>query len=252
MLRKLLMFDLHFSYKISDSRLKSFILLSVLFFYAYLSVAQELIIKDCTTNEPIGDVIVYKDKRFMGISNQAGIVRFKDTTENLIFRFKKLGAIDTTVVFSSYPTGVCLLQKANELPSVTVEGKQIPLHKQFELFINKNKEFLTQGTDSLYYSFTTVRMMPESGLKYEMKGIVMIPLKSPLKGKYSGQWKSCYCSLQITVDSGLLNTSIFKDYLKNEAAYFFSYDPLRKGIYIKKMKEGMVVDKIVYSDSTQF
>lgn len=40
--------------------------------------------------------------------------------------------------------------------------------------------------------------------------------------------------------------------MKTEAARWFNYDPMRKGIYLKRIKEDMVIDKVIRSDSTIF
>src|SRR5690554_2966772 len=232
------------------------IIVSVFIFLISFSLAsaQELTLIDCISGSPISDVIVTQNEenRFLGISNQSGIVKWSNRDNLKLLHFKKLGSLDTIVAISKNQTSLCLIQKLTQLQIVEIEGKSIPLHKQFEKFIEKNKTLLSDEVDTLYYAFNYKMDVPETGGECEMSGVLMIPLTSPLKRIYSGGYSVEFCSLQIIVNPEFYNSPIFLDFMKTEAAQFFNYDPMRKGIYLRNIKQDMVVNKVIRGDSTQF
>lgn len=160
-----------------------------IFLISFISAsAQELTLTDCDTGKPISDVIVTRsdESRFLAITNHNGIIKWQKLDKPKVFHFKKLGSLDTSVTLSQNQTSLCLIQKLTQLQIVEIEGKYVPLHQQFEMFIEKNKPLLSDKTDSLYYDFNYKMVAPETGEKCEMSGVLMIPLRSPAKQKYRG------------------------------------------------------------------
>lgn len=167
----------------------------------HLFSQQRLTITDCYSGEPISDVIITRDikKSPLAYTNHKGVAEWKRSEERTVLNFKKLGSLDTNVMISPRQTTLCLHQKVNELERVEIEGKTIPLHKQFEQFIQKTVSVLPTEDDSLYYSFSYTLEVPDSGWICHFSGEIIVPANSYRK-RNSGACGGEYCKLHIKVN----------------------------------------------------
>src|SRR5690554_6613027 len=119
---------------IIESGTRSIVSVFIFFISFSFASAQELALTDCNIGSPISDVIVTdsRENRFLGITNQKGIVKWSKRESPTLLHFKKLGSLDTVLTVLKNQTSICLMQKLTELQIVEIEGKTIPLHEQFE------------------------------------------------------------------------------------------------------------------------
>lgn len=240
---------------LSDRHRIKIAFVSFLFFNTlHVSGQHRLTITDCSSGEPISDIIITNEHKRtpLGYTNQNG-AEWKRGEVSKTLNFKKLGSVDTSVVISPRQTNLCLYQKVNELEHVEIEGKRIPLHKQFEQFIEKTVSVLPAEDDSLYYSFQYTMEVPDSGWICHFAGEVVIPTNS-YKRAYGGAFGGHYCTLRIKVNPDFYHSEWFAKLNRIQISqYYLSYDLIRKRYpYRKRIKEEMVAGKISLGDSTLF
>ena len=227
----------------------------------FLVLSQQLIcqtvltIVDCKTDKPISDLYILNgsDNSFLGYTRKEETVQLKGNKIPEKLRFKKLGALDTTVVLSPGQTKLCLHRRTNELGSVEINGKFIPLHEQFKQFIEKTVEVLPMEDDSLYYSFQYAIEVPDSGWTSTISGVALIPMNS-YKKRLAGGYTGKICSLKIEADSDFYEQELFSKINTNYIPrIYLGYDFLRKSFrYRVKIKDGMVSEKQIRVDTTLF